>query len=78
VFYFVNFGIGAPTLVTIGLSPPSPALVMFGTTASIAIALCVLAVIGRYAAGQSSAARTRPNIAASRSLFARSAHTTFL
>jgi hypothetical protein len=79
VFYFVNFGIGAPTLVTIGLSPPSPALVMLGTITSIAVALCVLAAIGRYATSPSSAATTtRPIIMASHSVFARSAHTTSL
>jgi hypothetical protein len=79
VFYFVNFGIGAPTLVTIGLSPPSPALVMLGTITSIAVALCVLAAIGRYATSPSSAATTaRPIIMASPSVFARSARTTSL
>lgn len=56
-FYFVNFGIGAPILVTIGLSPPSPTLVVLGTVVSIAVALTVLAATARYAArvGQSRA-----------------------
>jgi hypothetical protein len=59
VFYFVNFGIGAPLLVTIGLSPPSPALAMAGTAASIAIALSVLEVTARYVASATAPARAR-------------------
>jgi hypothetical protein len=59
VFYFVNFGIGAPLLVAIGLSPPSPALAMAGATASIAIALSVLEVTARYVAGAAAPARAR-------------------
>jgi hypothetical protein len=51
LFYFVNFGIGAPTLVAIGLSPPSPVAVTIGSALSIAIAILVLAALGRYVAG---------------------------
>jgi hypothetical protein len=49
-FYFINFGIGAPVLVAIGLSPSSPGLVAIASLASIGAALCILAVAARWAA----------------------------
>jgi hypothetical protein len=48
VFYFVNFGIGAPTLVTLGLSSVSPSAVYIGSTASILLALALLTALSRY------------------------------
>jgi hypothetical protein len=56
LFYFVNFGIGAPTLVAIGLSPPSPQAVTIGSALSIALAILALAALGRYVASDTAVA----------------------
>jgi hypothetical protein len=56
LFYFVNFGIGAPTLVTIGLSAPSTEAVTIGSALSIASAILVLAALGRYVASDAAVA----------------------
>jgi hypothetical protein len=58
VFYGVNFGIGAPTLVTIGLSPPSPQAVVIATLASITVAILVLATLGSFVASNCAATRS--------------------
>lgn len=55
-FYAVNFGIGAPILVTIGLVPASPTLVLIATCMSIAAALMVLSAVVRYAASRKNVA----------------------
>lgn len=39
-FYLANFGAGAPVIIALHLDTPSPVLVMLGTLASIAFALC--------------------------------------
>jgi hypothetical protein len=54
-FYGVNFGIGAPTLVTIGLTAPSPSLVLGASLVSIGLAVLLLLLLARYVASPSSA-----------------------
>lgn len=49
-FYGVNFGLGAPTLVMLGLEPPSPALVKAGTLLSLGLAAALIGVVARIAA----------------------------
>jgi hypothetical protein len=49
-FYGVNFGIGAPMLVTLGLASPSPALSIVSAAASIGIAVGVLVALAGYVA----------------------------
>src|SRR6266478_1640115 len=59
-FYGVNFGIGAPMLVTLGLASPSPALATLGAAVSIGVAVCVIAALARYAASPSPIAARKP------------------
>jgi hypothetical protein len=59
-FYGVNFGIGAPMLVTLGLAPASPALAMIGAAVSIGIAGCVVTALARHAAAPSPTAARKP------------------
>jgi hypothetical protein len=49
-FYGVNFGIGAPMLVTLGVASPSPALATIGAAVSIGVAVGVIAALANYAA----------------------------
>jgi hypothetical protein len=55
LFYGVNFGMGSPTLVTIGLATPSPLAVAVGSTASIAFAIWTLAALAEHVAGRAAA-----------------------
>jgi hypothetical protein len=63
-FYGVNFGIGAPMLVTLGLAPPSPVLAAIGAAVSIGVAVCVIAALARYAAAPSPTAARKPALRA--------------
>jgi hypothetical protein len=59
-FYGVNFGIGAPMLVTLGLASPSPALATIGAAVSMGVAVCVIAALARYAAVPSPITARKP------------------
>jgi hypothetical protein len=59
-FYGVNFGVGAPMLVTLGLASPSPVLVAIGAAVSMGVAVCVIAVLARYAAVPSPITARKP------------------
>lgn len=48
VFYGVNFGLGAPTLVMLGVAPPSPIGVMLGSLLSITAAVAVVVGLAGY------------------------------
>ena len=65
-FYAVNFGIGAPTLVTLGLASPSPVLSTMGAIVSIGIALGVLTALASFVSVPQRNTRQQPLRASSR------------
>ncbi|QHS10296.1 hypothetical protein [Sinimarinibacterium sp. NLF-5-8] len=48
IFYFSNFGAGAPTIVTIHLDTPNPLAVQIGTLISISFALILIWAVGKF------------------------------